>query len=264
MPSSLVIATLYRDDGIPFTQQFKNGSIINYKMKLPLSIIVLIFALMINGCSPKGSHLFILSGQSNMAGLDPEISFIPKIHERYGAENTIIVMDALGGQPIRRWYKNWKPAQGDEPEATGDLYDQLMEKVHAAIQGKRLQTISFLWMQGERDARERHGDVYEKSLDGLVAQLENDLGRKGIHVVIGRLSDFDMANKTYPHWTIVRDAQVAFADSRPKAAWVDTDDLNDGVNKKGEPIKDDLHYSVSGYKTFGERLAQAAIDLIGD
>ena len=105
-------------------------------MKVPFAIIAPFFALMISGCSPQGSHLFILSGQSNMAGLDLEISFIPAIHEQYGAENAIIVKDALGGQPIRRWYKNWKPAQGDEPEATGDLYDQLMEKVRTASSGQ--------------------------------------------------------------------------------------------------------------------------------
>ena len=233
-------------------------------MKFPNAIIAPFFVLMISGCSPKGSHLFILSGQSNMAGLDPEISFIPAIHEQYGAENAIIVKDALGGQPIRRWYKNWKPAQGDELEATGDLYDQLMGKVLAATNGRPLRTITFLWMQGERDARERHGEVYKKSLEGLVAQLESDLGRKGIHVVIGRLCDFDLANETYPHWTRVREAQVAFAESRPSTTWVDTDDLNDGVNKKGDVIKDDLHYSVSGYKEFGDRLARAAIDLIGE
>lgn len=231
-------------------------------MKLLSAIILCCFTLMISGCNPKGTHLFILSGQSNMAGLDPEISFIPKIHERYGAENAIVVKDAEGGQPIRRWYEDWKPAQGSEPEATGDLYDQLMEKVHAAIEGRRIQTINFLWMQGERDAREEHGDVYKMSLEGLVDQLESDLGRSGINVVIGRLSDFDMANETYPHWTRVRDAQVAFAESRPNTAWVNTDDLNDGVNSKGGPIKDDLHYSVSGYRIFGERLAQEAIELI--
>jgi hypothetical protein len=233
-------------------------------MNFHSAIIFCFLTVMITGCSTKGSHIFILSGQSNMAGLDPEVSFIPKIHERYGAKNAIVVKDALGGQPIRRWYKNWKPAQGSEPEATGDLYNQLMEKVYAAIDGRRIQTINFLWMQGERDAREEYGDVYQESLEGLVAQLENDLGRSAINVVIGRLSDFDMANETYPHWTRVRDAQIAFAESRPNTAWVNTDDLNDGVNGKGEPIKNDLHYSVSGYSIFGERLAQEAIELIGN
>ena len=233
-------------------------------MMFPAVIIAPFFVLMICDCSAQSSHLFILSGQSNMARLDPEISFIPAIHEEYGAENATIVKDALGGQPIRRWCKSWKPAQGDELEATGDLYDRLMEKIQAATNGSPLCTITFLWMQGERDAREQHGDVYEKSLAGLVAQLESDLGHEGIHVVIGRLSDFDLANETYPDWTRVRQAQVAFAEKRPSTKWVDTDDLNDGFNKKGHVIKDDLHYSVAGYKEFGERLARAAIDLIGD
>ena len=94
-------------------------------MNITTGIVASFLFLMISGCNPQGSHLFILSGQSNMAGLDPEISFIPTIHEQYGAENAIIVKDALGGQPIRRWYKDWKPAQGDEPEATGDNQSRL-------------------------------------------------------------------------------------------------------------------------------------------
>lgn len=117
-------------------------------------------------------------------------------------------------------------------------------------------------MQGERDARESLADRYIDSFEGLISQLEKDLGRNDINIVIGRLSDFDMENKTYPHWTRIRDLQVAFADSKPNAAWVDTDDLNTGLNEQGNQIKDDLHYSVSGYKRFGERLAQEAIQLI--
>lgn len=41
-----------------------------------------------------------------MAGLDPDISFTPAISQKFGAENVIVVKDALGGQPIRRWYKD--------------------------------------------------------------------------------------------------------------------------------------------------------------
>jgi lysophospholipase L1-like esterase len=83
-----------------------------------------------------------------------------------------------------------------------------------------------------------------------------------MNVVIGRLSDFDMENRRYPHWTMVRDIQVRVAKKYPRAAWIDTDDLNDGVNRKGKPIKNDLHYSAEGYKTFGKRMADAAIGLI--
>ena len=44
-----------------------------------------------------GPHLFILSGQSNMAGLKPEESFTPAVEEAFGKKNVIVVKDALGG-----------------------------------------------------------------------------------------------------------------------------------------------------------------------
>ncbi len=216
----------------------------------------------INQTTDQGAHLFVLSGQSNMAGLDPDISFVPAVEKAFGKDHVIVVRDAMGGQPIRRWYKNWKPAQGDEPKATGDLYDRLMVKVNGAIQGKVIQSITFVWMQGERDARERHGDVYANSFKGLLGQLREDLNRQDIQFVIGRLSDCDMDNTRYPHWTKVRQAQVAMAEADPRGAWVDTDDLNDGKNRQGKEITNDLHYSVEGYRILGQRFADRAIELV--
>jgi hypothetical protein len=209
-----------------------------------------------------GVHLFILSGQSNMAGLDPDVSFTPTVEEAFGKEKVIVVKSAQGGQPIRRWYKKWEPAEGDEPKATGDLYDLLMKKVDAAVKGKAIATVTFVWMQGERDAKESHGEVYARAMAGLIQQLADDMDRDDVNFVIGRLSDFDMANKKYPHWTMVRDAQVEVAEASDRGAWVETDDLNDGENKRGKAIKDDLHYSVEGYKTLGKRFADKAIALI--
>ncbi|MDA7880997.1 sialate O-acetylesterase [Akkermansiaceae bacterium] len=215
-----------------------------------------------SAAAENGTHLFILSGQSNMAGLDPKISFTPTVEEAFGKENVIVVKSAQGGQPIRRWHKQWKPEKGDAPKATGDLYDVLMKSVNGATKGRELASVTFLWMQGERDAREKHGNIYAASMKGLVAQLAKDLGRDDVNFVIGRLSDFDMDNKRYPHWTIIRKAQVAIAEESPRGAWVDTDDLNDGKNRQGKEIKNDLHYSVEGYKTFGKRLAEESIKLI--
>lgn len=162
---------------------------------------------------------------------------------------------------LGRWHKDWKPSTGDAPKGTGDLYDRLMTKVKAAIQGQTIKTVTFVWMQGERDAREKHGDVYEASFKGLIDQLEKDLNRKDINFIIGRLSDFDMDNKRYPHWTMVRDVQVKLAEDNPRGAWVDTDDLNNKPGKDGA-VRNDLHYSKDGYKTMGQRFAEAAIQLI--
>lgn len=231
------------------------------KLILPLFLLSPLLTVDANG--KDAVHLFILSGQSNMAGLDPDESFTPAVQKAFGKENVIVVKDAVGGQPIRRWYKDWKPSKGQTPPKNGDLYDRLIMKVTQATKDKELASVTFLWMQGERDANEKHGDVYAASLRGLFDQLKTDLKRDDINVVIGRLSDFDMKNERYAHWTMVRKIQVEVAESHPRGAWVDTDDLNDGVNRKGRTIKNDLHYSVDGYKTFGKRLSDKAIQLIG-
>ena len=53
----------------------------------------------------NGKNLFILSGQSNMVGMKPEVSFTPAVTNAFGADKVIVVKDAHGGQSIRSWCK---------------------------------------------------------------------------------------------------------------------------------------------------------------
>jgi len=233
-------------------------------MKAKTIVLMILIAIMISSCVSKqeGKHLFILSGQSNMAGLRPEESFTPAIKEKFGEENVIVVKDAFGGQPIRRWYQDWKPLKGDEPKAQPDLYNKLMTNVYTAIENEKIATVTFIWMQGERDAKDKLGEVYEESLTGLYRQLSSDLERKDINFIIGRLSDCDMLNEKFPHWTMIRDIQVKVGESNPRFDWVNTDDLNDGVNRKGKEIINGLHMSAEGYVIMGKRFAYTSIQLI--
>ena len=230
----------------------KLSSVIIFATEQPAKIIT----------TKSDKHLFILSGQSNMQGHRPDEAFTPTIKAALGNERVIVVQDAMGGQPIQRWWKDWKTSDGKQSEWRGDLYDRLMSKVEPKINGQRLASITFIWMQGERDAKMRLGTVYEASLKGLYIQLSNDLNRKDVNFVIGRLSDFDLNNSRYPHWTMIRKAQAKVAESNPRFSWVNTDDLNDGVNRKGKKIKNDLHYSAEGYKKLGKRFAAHALKLI--
>ena len=234
-------------------------------MKTAPLFVLSFFLCIVAQAEHHAKHLFILSGQSNMQGHRPEEAFTPTVEKALGKDKVIVVQDALGGQPIHRWWKQWKTPEGKKPAQSGDLYDRLMSKVNPAIKGKKLASVSFVWMQGERDAKMGWGDLYEEALVGLHAQLAKDLGRnpKEMTFVIGRLSDFDMNNKRYVHWTKVREAQVKVADSSQKFTWVDTDDLNDGKNRRGKDIKDDLHYSAEGYKTLGLRFAEASLKTLG-
>ncbi|MFC1497420.1 sialate O-acetylesterase, partial [Verrucomicrobiota bacterium] len=170
-------------------------------------------------------HLFILSGQSNMAKLNHKVSFLPTVEKEFSAQNVIVVKDAHGAQPIRRWYKKWKPAEGvpvvdrhassgwykrlkekrgingdDHKDANGVelipqgvFYETLMEAVEEKLGDKKPTTITFVWMQGESDAKD-HYAVYAESFKGLVQQLRDDLNHKDINVVIGRITDSKLGN----------------------------------------------------------------------
>ena len=233
------------------------------KASVLFSILLISFLSICRG-ENQAKHLFILSGQSNMQGHRPDEAFTPTVGKAFGKDNVIVLQDALGGQPIHRWWKKWRDPQGKKPEESGDLYDRLLSKVKLAIDGQKIASISFVWMQGERDAKMKWGVLYEKALVGLHTQLAEDLNWKvsDLAFVIGRLSDFDLKNKKYPHWSMVREAQVRVAKSTPKFAWVNTDDLNDGKNRKGREIKNDLHYSAEGYQILGQRFAEACIQQI--
>ena len=204
-------------------------------------------------------HLFILSGQSNMKRLDPETSFSPAVRNAFGEDHVIVVKDAEGGQSIRRWYKKWKdvknyrsmkPDPSADPSSIGDLYDRLMIKVHAAIAGQDIKTVTFVWMQGEADSG-KHYVVYEENLKGLVQQLKEDLKLEKMNVVIGRLSDAKMESTG---WLEIRRIQQSLCEANPDWEWVDTDDVN-GKNNG-------VHYTRDGYVEFGRRLAEKAIQLI--
>ncbi len=222
-------------------------------MRLCLCLLVSLGVASLQG-KEMGKHLFVLSGQSNMKLFNHTHIFLPEINRAFGKDNVIIVKDSEGGQPIWRWVEGWQPSSGQPPKVTGDLYQRLIAKVKAAIEGEDIETVTLIWMQGEGDAKRGHGDVYAASLERLFDQLRRDLGRDDIYVVIGRISDTDMQNVIRPDWTMVRDIQVQVAESNPHYAWVDTDDLNGSKN--------DIHYTREGYRLLGERFAVASIELI--
>lgn len=204
-----------------------------------------------------GKHLFILSGQSNMSAVQPKRIYIPLVATAFGASNVIVVKAAWSGQPIRRWYKQWKPADGKlkaNQKPIGDLYVKMMKQINTAIQGKKIATVTFVWMQGERDAKEQHANVYAASFNGLMKQLETDLKHKNINVVIGRISDYPDPQKKFPDWQKIRKILVELATKYPQREWVNTDDLNGPKNG--------VHHLPKGYQLMEKRFAEKSILLV--
>jgi hypothetical protein len=234
-------------------------------MKIITAIAILYFASVAYADEPKvseGKHLFILSGQSNMVGMNPEASFTPTVSKAFGNENVIIVKDAASGQSIRSWCKSNHefppPTTGRIPKVRGELYDRLIKKITTAIEGQPLQTVTLVWMQGESDL---NNTAYDSYLTELRTQLKSDLKVKEIHMVIGRISDSGLdVQKRLEGRLNIRRIQKEYAESQPQTEWVDTDDLNDRI-VDGKTIND-LHYHQEGYRILGERFAKKSIHLI--
>ncbi len=207
-------------------------------------------------------HLFILAGQSNMVHLNPKDRFIPTLITDFGEKNISVVKDAHADRAIRNWFKYWDFNEKSNDQSKGLLYNSLISKVRKVYDKNQYTSVTFVWMQGESDALEESSDMYEANIRGLLYQLSKDLNRTDINCVIGRLSDYGFFDNDYKDWHKIRKIQLALGLADSRNAWVNTDDLNDGLNAQGNIIQNGFNYSVEGYRTLGERFAKKSIELI--
>lgn len=206
-------------------------------------------------------HLVILSGQSNMAGMNPKLGFEPEAKKLFPAADVVYFKVARGGQPIRLWLSEWdalaekhqlKTRRGQlKPQQ--DYYQQILSQYQKLLaKHPEPASVTFCWMQGERDAKEKLSAAYGEALSQLIANLRRDLKQPKMHFVIGRLSDFGKPDNE--HWQTVRKMQVSVAQDDDHGAWVDCDDLNNKTKNGVE--RDDLHYTQAGYELLGRRYAR--------
>jgi len=218
----------------------------------------------------KPVHIFILSGQSNMAGMNPKIGFEPEAKKLFPDAEVAYFKVAVGGQPIRYWVKEWDgiakkhgidaAAKRAKDKNKATIYYEPILKQYGKLIEKHPKpaSVTFCWMQGERDAREKLSSAYSDAMAQLIANLRRDLKQPEMNVVIGRLSDFGKPADT--EWQNVRKAQIGVANKDKHGAWVDCDDLNN--KEKNGRKRDDLHYTKAGYELLGRRFARQAKALI--
>ena len=217
------------------------------------------------GFDQPQTHLFILSGQSNMTG-GLKSGFSRIVEDHFGKDNVTVVYHCKSGRGIRFWDKDYRfpvdyrfPGKGPPSERTklqhGEAYGPLIELVRQASEGKTYDRTTFIWMQGESDGMRGLGAVYEESFLRLLTRLKTDLHRKEIGFVIGRINDSPLNGPTPAFWKQVRDAQVKLANDAPNGDWIDTDDFSSpdaGV-----------HFPRDKYPALGARFATKCIELIG-
>jgi len=226
-------------------------------------LIVLVVSLFGFTASAKKSerHLFILSGQSNMTG-GLKAGFAKRVESAFGEDKVAIVHHCKSGRGIRFWDKDYRfpdkyrfPGKGVPSDRSkqqhGQEYGPLIKKVREAFEGKSFDTVTFVWMQGESDGGRGLGAVYEESFLRVLERIKEDLERKDLGFVIGRINDSRMSD---PNWRQVREVQVKLAKDSPNGEWIDTDDLSDPENG--------AHFPKDNYQKLGQRFGQKAFDLI--
>jgi hypothetical protein len=218
----------------------------------------------------KTVHIFILSGQSNMAGMNPKLGFEPEADKLFPDAEVVYFKVARGGQPIRYWVAEWdeiaakhgvdaKAKRASEKNKGTIYYEPILQQYKKLVAAHpKPASVTFCWMQGERDAREQLSAAYADAMQQLIANLRRDLEQPEMNFVIGRLSDFGKSDNA--HWQQVREAQVEVAAGDKHGAWVDCDDLND--KQRNGATYNDLHYTKEGYELLGRRYARQAKALI--
>ena len=230
----------------------------------------------------KDFHLYLLIGQSNMAGRGKveEADKIPparvvmftktntwapavnplhfdkpiagvglgfnfgRVMAEANPKATIgLIPSAVGGTPLSRWQKG------------GDLYQQALERAKAAMKEGTLKGI--LWHQGENDSgAEATSTNYVARLSQMVKDLRADLGAGDVPFVAGKLGLF-LVNKDKEgkpsYWQVVNDQIAQLPQKAPNCAVVESTDLK----HKG----DQLHFDTPSLHEFGKRYAEKMKEL---
>ena len=243
----------------------------------PMKTLALLTLILTASVSAKAEteppvHLFILSGQSNMQGMDPETGFMTEATNLFGDEKVVYIKVAKGGQPICRWLEEWETiateAGLDENHrkrihkgGEGEFYQPILDQYEELLkQHPKLASVTFCWMQGERDANGGAQAAYKKSLQQLIANLRRDLDRPDMNIVIGRIGDYKIDDPE-SGCVAVRKIQREIVDEDAHGAWVDVDDLND--REVDGKIVSAVHYNrPEGYVILGERFARQGYALV--
>lgn len=234
---------------------------------------------------PAQFHIFVLAGQSNMAGrgdvapqdsivhprvwtLNEDLEWVPArdpIHfdkpvagvgpgRSFGiaiaeADPTVhigLVPTAVGGSAISSWVPG-----GIHQETGAHPWDDAVVRTRAALARGTLRGI--LWHQGESDSSPRQAEVYDENLIALIARFRETFSSSEAPFLIGQLG------RWAGPWSAGR-VQVDAVHQMlptivPRVAFVSAAGLAD----KG----DDLHFDALSARELGRRYADAYLTMAG-
>ena len=261
------------------------------KKRMSRSICLLFFLAVTSTCRadepiavPKNStdfHLFLLSGQSNMAGRGKVADEDRQPHSRvlmlnkagewvpaadplhfdkpgivgvglgktfaieYAEKHPGVVVGlipcAVGGSPIDAW----KPG-GYHKSTKTHPYDDCLARMKKTLPAGTLKGI--LWHQGESDSNVRLSETYEGKLHELINRFRTEFNSPNVPFIAGQMGQF----KERP-WNAARKQVDAAHRSLPEKVDRTAFVSSDGLNHKG----DQVHFDAASYRELGRRCLKA-------
>ncbi len=250
--------------------------------KIFIQITIFSFLFILLSCSDNNSkenfYLFLLIGQSNMAGrgevsnqdkeqhprvltLDKEDKWVPAaepIHfdkdiagvgpglsfgkalaEKNPTIRIGLIPSAAGGSPIDVWKKGEYFSQTNSKP-----YDEAIRRTKIAMKNGTLKGI--IWHQGESDCKEGLAEHYHEKLVRLIKNIRSDLGVPDVPFVMGELGEFYI--KRFPLAKVINDAIHNIPKEVENTAY---------VSAKGLGCKtDSTHFNASSARELGRRYAE--------
>ncbi len=147
----------------------------------------------------------------------------------------------------------WAPGKRWD-QTKSNPWDDAMVRAKQAMKDGTLKAI--LWHQGESDSNPKLAAVYEEKLTALIARFRAELGAPNLPFIIGQLGKFEAEGAPWSEGRIAVDrAQQAVAAKVPHVYFVSAE----GLGSKG----DKLHFSAAAAKTLGQRYAEAYLKATG-
>ncbi|MBI4622424.1 MAG: sialate O-acetylesterase [Verrucomicrobia bacterium] len=232
-------------------------------------------------------HLFLLAGQSNMAGrglvapedrtphpralmlnqagewvpaIDPlhfdkpaavgvglGKSFAVRIAEANPGITVGLIPCAVGGSPI----DSWQPGVFYPPTKSYP-WDDALKRARLALKAGVLKGI--LWHQGESDSHEPLAAAYEPKLHDLIARFRLELDVPDVPFIAGQMGVFADAPWDDPRKQVDQ-AQRDLPTKVARTGFVSAA----GLTHKGDMV----HFDAASYREFGRRYAEAFFKLTG-
>ncbi len=226
-------------------------------------------------------HLFLLAGQSNMAGrgtIEPQDqvehprvlslneagewqpataplhfdklplvgvglgrSFALAYAEAHPDVTVGLIPCAVGGSPIDSWVPG-----GIHQETGAHPYDETLQRVSLARESGVLKGI--LWHQGESDSKAQLARSYEAKLARLVDRFRAEFDAPNLPFVIGQMGEF-VDRPWDEHRKVVDAAHKSVANRLHRTDFV----WSTALNHKG----DHVHFDAAAYRELGQRYFQA-------